>query len=41
MQLAIRIWVKSGDFGDVKIDLMERIKLGFDQHQFKIAGAKR
>jgi len=37
VQLAVRVWVKSGDFADVRAALVERIKLGFDEHKFKLA----
>jgi small conductance mechanosensitive channel len=37
VQLAVRVWVKSADFADVRSALVERIKLGFDEHKFKLA----
>jgi small conductance mechanosensitive channel len=37
VQLAVRVWVRSADFGDVRSALIERIKLGFDEHKFKLA----
>jgi small conductance mechanosensitive channel len=37
VQLAVRVWVKSSDFADVRSALVERIKLGFDEHKFKLA----
>jgi small conductance mechanosensitive channel len=37
VQLAVRVWVKSADFADVRSALFERIKLGFDEHKFKFA----
>jgi hypothetical protein len=33
----VRVWVKSADFADVRSALVERIKLGFDEHKFKLA----
>ncbi len=37
VQLAVRAWVKTADFGDVRSALVERIKLGFDEHKFKLS----
>jgi small conductance mechanosensitive channel len=37
VQLAVRVWVKSADFANVRSALVERIKLGFDEHKFKLA----
>lgn len=37
VQLAVRAWVKTADFGDVRSALVERIKLGFDAHKFKLS----
>jgi small conductance mechanosensitive channel len=36
-QLAIRPWVKTGDYGNVRGELVERIKARFDEHNFKLA----
>jgi small conductance mechanosensitive channel len=37
VQLAVRVWVKTADYGDVRAALVERIKLGFDEHKFKLS----
>ena len=36
VNFVVRPWVASGDFNDVKFDLTERIKLGFDERGFTI-----
>lgn len=36
-QLAVRLWVKTGDYGKVRSELAERIKALFDEHNFKLA----
>jgi small conductance mechanosensitive channel len=37
VQLALRPWVKTSDYTDVRADLIERIKLGFDDHKLRLA----
>ncbi len=37
----VRPWVNSGDFGAVKRDLLEKIKLGFDERGFSIPYPQR
>lgn len=34
IKFVVRPWVRTGDYGDVKWDLIERIKLGFDERGF-------
>jgi small conductance mechanosensitive channel len=41
VQLALRPWVKTADQGDVRSDLVERIKLGFDVHKFSFPAARQ
>jgi small conductance mechanosensitive channel len=36
VQLAVRVWVKAAEFADVRSSLVERIKLGFDEHKFNL-----
>jgi small conductance mechanosensitive channel len=37
VQLAVRVWVQSADFAEVRSALIERIKQAFDEHKFKLA----
>ena len=37
VQLAVRVWVKTADYGEVRAALVERIKLAFDEHKFKLS----
>jgi small-conductance mechanosensitive channel len=41
VNFVVRPWVKNTDYWNVKWDLTERIKLGFDQHGFTIPFPQR
>jgi small conductance mechanosensitive channel len=41
VMLAVRVWVKSGDYGVVRSDLLERIKRSLDKYGLSIPAANR
>jgi small conductance mechanosensitive channel len=41
VQIAVRPWVKTADYGDVRADLAEAIKAGFDDNRFTIATSRK
>ncbi len=41
MNLVVRPWVRSADYGAVKFDLTERIKLQFDEERISIPFPQR
>jgi small conductance mechanosensitive channel len=39
--LAVRVWVTSGDYSNVRSDLLERIKRALDKHSLSIPAEQR